>query len=310
VLSGFLITGILLRCRDARGSFLRGDARKFQLRQFYVRRILRIVPLFYAVVLAAAIINIRPARETLLWHLGYASNVLMALQNGWSGPLSHFWTLAVEEQFYLVWPCLILFLPRKFILPTMIGAIAIAPIYRIVSPSLGINPIAIEVLLFGALDFLGIGALLAFFQHTNAHRWSETARSKTYICAGVVTSLALLASAFLAPRFEWLGMVAAPLFFAWLIHKAAHGFDGPLGRGMQWKPLLYLGQISYGLYIFHKLLTTVVPHGFQILHLPYPSNVWVQVVLLMIINVLLASVSWFVLERPINRLKRHFNYAR
>ena len=123
VLSGFLITGILLRCRgdeDAGGKISR-------MRQFYVRRFLRIFPLFYAVLFAAALLNIRPVRETLLWHVSYLSNLQMALAGGWSGPVSHFWSLAVEEQFYLLWPCLILFLPRKYLLWAILIAIATAP---------------------------------------------------------------------------------------------------------------------------------------------------------------------------------------
>lgn len=104
VLSGFLITGILLRCRTS-------VARLSALRAFYVRRILRIFPLFYCVLLLAYVLNIEPVRETVFWHLPYLSNFYFFSIGRWDGDISHFWSLAVEEQFYLFWPAIVMFVP-------------------------------------------------------------------------------------------------------------------------------------------------------------------------------------------------------
>ena len=113
VLSGFLITGILLRCRDDRPDGSPGD-RWFSLRQFYIRRFLRIFPLYYFVVTCAVILNYGCARSLLPWLLTYTLNVQLAISGEWN-EFSHFWSLAVEEHFYLAWPWVVLFVPRRWV---------------------------------------------------------------------------------------------------------------------------------------------------------------------------------------------------
>src|SRR5262249_9634937 len=126
VLSGFLITGILLRCRDLAAASSGGRSR--QLRLFYARRALRILPLAYVVVLAATFVNLPGMQETLPWHLRYTSNISFALHRDSSALSGHFWSLAVEEQFYLVWPCLILFLPYSKLPWTIAATIVVGTV--------------------------------------------------------------------------------------------------------------------------------------------------------------------------------------
>jgi len=102
VLSGFLITGILTASRDRPTGLA--------LRTFYARRFLRIVRLCYFALFVAFVFNISVVRSTLGWHLAYLTNVLIYARGAWRGAVSHFWSLAVEEQFYLVWPWLMLWL--------------------------------------------------------------------------------------------------------------------------------------------------------------------------------------------------------
>src|SRR5262245_45608829 len=102
VLSGFLITGILLDYRRAQESNTRLSAGSV-LRTFYARRFLRIFPLFYGVIAVAVVLNTGPIRELWPWHALYASNFLYAANHPTAGdPFTHFWSLAVEEQFYFV----------------------------------------------------------------------------------------------------------------------------------------------------------------------------------------------------------------
>jgi peptidoglycan/LPS O-acetylase OafA/YrhL len=100
VLSGFLITGILLGYRR--------DEPKTALKRFYSRRILRIFPIYYLTLFVALALQVRPIQQGAIWHLTYTSNFIAPFHPEWMGPASHFWTLAVEEQFYLVWPCIML----------------------------------------------------------------------------------------------------------------------------------------------------------------------------------------------------------
>ena len=137
VLSGFLITGILLRSRDQ--VEYHGHQRYLELRQFYIRRFLRIFPLYYLVLSIAALLDLSDVRDTIFWHLAYASNYLFAIQGQYGSVTGHLWSLAVEEQFYLLWPALILFAPRRFLLKVIITAIAVGPTFRLFGHFLDFN---------------------------------------------------------------------------------------------------------------------------------------------------------------------------
>ena len=110
VLSGYLISGILIDCslRDNEGR-----QRWFVLRQFYIRRFLRIFPLYYAILGLAVYVNVPPFRTTWPWHAAYLSNVHFWLVGSRESYGGHLWSLSVEEQFYLCWPMLMLFMPKK-----------------------------------------------------------------------------------------------------------------------------------------------------------------------------------------------------
>jgi len=117
VLSGFLITGILLRGRAA--ATVAATSRLSTLRNFYVRRFLRIFPVYYATLLAVVLLDISPARQIWPWLVTYTTNIYIWHRVAWIGHLGHLWTLAVEEQFYIVWPWLVLFLPRRLLRPIL-----------------------------------------------------------------------------------------------------------------------------------------------------------------------------------------------
>ena len=169
VLSGFLITRILLESR----SWPTAHA----LKVFYARRALRIFPLFYLVLALAAVINIGPVRQTIGWHVTYLTNVYLFDRGSWHGSISHLWSLAVEEQFYLVWPILMLTAPERR-LPAIIAAtIVAAPITRLL-----VGGAMSSVLPTSCLDSLGAGALLAL-----------PAMRQSTMRVGVVVGLPLLA---------------------------------------------------------------------------------------------------------------------
>ena len=308
VLSGFLITGILLKGRKPEHDWSHS---KRQLRQFYVRRSLRIFPLFYLVLLLTALANIVPVRETLPWHMTYLSNVYFALKGSWAGPVSHFWSLAVEEQFYLCWPFLMLFLPSRYLLRSILAAIVLAQLYKIIGFMLGFNSIALRVITLSCLDALGIGALLAFSKYKNLEQFYKLGNSKAYNGLGLVLFFVWLGGSLTRPHPYLIGVIYNLItltLFAWLIHQASIGFEGPVKQVLETKPIIYLGKISYGLYIYHNFMPFLVAMILRRLHMSSPQHKTSQFLLSATATILVASCSWLLVERPINDLKNRFDY--
>jgi peptidoglycan/LPS O-acetylase OafA/YrhL len=303
VLSGFLITGILLRCRDWSATIGSGVT----LRRFYVRRFLRILPLFYFVVITAAAIDIPGFRDPLFWHLTYTSNFYSALTDRWAGLSSHLWILSVEEQFYWCWPLLVLFAPERHLSMAMLAVIAAGVLFRAVGFALGLSDMALYVLPFASLDAFGTGGLLAYARD---RRGSAVLRHTIDVVG--LGALPLLAVTTIAvhtgPTIVWLvGLnLASALVFAALIGRAADGFGGFLGRIFEARPLLYIGKISYGLYHF---LVMDLPAGI-LSAIPFVPEKISALVTMSGATIVAASLTWFGFERPLNYLKRYFPYDR
>ena len=282
VLSGFLITRILL---DARAQPL-SDA----LRVFYGRRFLRIFPLFYFALFVSFVLDFGAVRDTIWWHVTYLSNFLIYSRHEWLGAVTHFWSLAVEEQFYLAWPLLVLTLPLRA-LPWVIAAmIPISPLTMTIAD----DPMA-SVLPISNLDALGFGALLAV---PAARRYVTAAGLWVGAPVFTVTVVMRWFSVGDVIRDVPLGF-AMPLASAWLISGAADGFRG-LGRAVfEWRPLMYVGRISYGVYVYHALMPYFLKRLFPI----WTYGIGEQFVILVIATIALASLSYRFLERPFLSLK-------
>lgn len=286
VLSGFLITGILLRAR-------RGTSAPAALRSFYARRFLRIFPLYYAVVLGLALLGQPLIRSTLPWNLAYLANFKLALLGDFPGPpVSHLWTLSVEEQFYLVWPLVVLFAPERALLPAALSTLLIAPASRLVLLLLA-NETAATVVTTSCLDTLGAGAALAIL-----------GRVPRGIAARGLALLAILTALELAGIGTWFQVAfrdtAYACMFAWVVQRGSEGVRGPLGRLLASAPLVYLGTISYGIYVFHHVLPALVKlPGFGI----------ARTGLVLALTIPLAALSYRFFEAPLNALKRRFPYA-
>ncbi|MBI3650458.1 MAG: acyltransferase [Acidobacteria bacterium] len=260
VLSGFLITGILLKCKEITDTTEQSIG--FTLRRFYIRRFLRIFPLFYFVLLLAVIVNMAPARQTFFWHATYLSNVYITKTGNWPGALSPFWTLAVEEQFYLVWPWVILYTSRRHLLKVIFGVILLAPIFRLSIAVLGLNFSNWAVLPFACLDTLGLGALLALLSNKDfAQSRSRQIFLKIALYMGVPLLFVDLFLYYLKSGALWQFLtfdIVMGLSCVWLIATAAKGFTGIFGKILESKSLLYMGTISYGIYVYHSCIQGVL----------------------------------------------------
>jgi len=307
VISGFLITGILLRARSAIGSTTTAVT---VIGRFYGRRALRIFPVYWLLLLVLAIAGVPPVREEFWWMFLYAWNLRLADIASWPGHVSHFWSLAVEEQFYLAWPLLVLLLPLRQVPVAIAATCVLGPLYRLFAPS----PWHATVLLPACVDVLGIGALLAWLHHTtpadSAARRRFTAVALALGLAGTAVHLALYLRDAAAWFTAWpLARTSCALLFAGLVDRAATGFKGTAGRVAEWQPLVFIGMISYGIYLLHPLTATLLRlHRFTG---SMPTDAPVMFFLLQVsLTIGLAAASWYLLEKPVNSLRRHLPYPR
>ncbi|MDB4915259.1 MAG: acyltransferase [Gemmatimonadetes bacterium] len=314
VLSGFLITGILI---DERG-------RERYFRTFYARRVLRIVPVYVVFLLfsmwIAPLVGVTtPAvaqelRATQGWYWAYLSNVYDSMHPfPAEGIPSHLWSLAVEEQFYLLWPLTVAFAsPRK--LPRVaIGCVVAAELFRIAAMLAGAQEQAIYHLLPTRMDTLAVGAFLACAIRDpdfarNAARWRAMALGGAILLLGVPLLLHRTAGSLL-PVTQLFGLPAIAIVSGLLVLLVVQSRTLLTNR-----PLRFLGRYSYGMYIWHFLVLHVILERTSVFvpwrvggsYFLYYAE---AVAAVLAATILVALVSWIAIERPFLLLKRFVPYA-
>jgi peptidoglycan/LPS O-acetylase OafA/YrhL len=308
VLSGFLITGILLRLRDLVSS--NQQSLGFTLKRFYVRRFLRIFPIYYLTLFVTAAI-FKQVRSVFFWHLTYTTNIMLVFRGKFDETSSHFWSLSMEEQFYLIWPCIILLTPEKFLYKSILATVVLAIVARFSCYFMGLNVVQIANFPLTSLDALGLGSLLAFFAH-HQHRYRSAQQNLCtfglWICLPVIIFFD-----FVRPT-ELFDVLAKPtivaFFYVWLINRAAIGFSGTLGKVLEFKPLIFIGKISYGIYVIHYFMSALFMKIFEHLDLTGKVPISIEILLKVITTFALAIPAWFWVEQPINNLKHRFSYEK
>ena len=306
VLSGFLITGILLRARQTVEQGL--ASRREVLQQFYIRRALRIFPLYYGVLLAAWVFGSAEARDQLPWLASYSYNFWIAQLGWYPAHFSHFWSLAVEEQFYLLWPAAILLVPRRALLPFLLAVIVAAPLYRALAWNLSLPSLWFYVATPSALDALGMGALLAVMAQGQAPA-KRLARALLPLGALALLGCVLLQHQPAAAAVFTETLVS--LLFMTLVAAAgagAHGAGprGVAGRLLEARPLQYLGKISYGVYVYHLFLPDVARALLAPMGITPPLQGTAHFLVYTAATIAVASLSWHAFERPLNALKSRY----
>jgi peptidoglycan/LPS O-acetylase OafA/YrhL len=297
-LSGFLITGILLRVRDG-GAPGRGMA------QFGARRALRIFPLYFAAVAVYVVLGNQGVRENIWWFVTYTVNIGKSLGvKGWA-PLNHFWTLAVEEQFYALWPILVLACPARTMGPACLFLAGLSFATRCALEFTGANDFAVTQLTLTCLEPLALGSWFAVKLHDG--HWNRQVAVKI-AWAGLVTTIACMTlSSGLQDAF---GRAAHALLFAPLLPLLAQSRLGRTSSFLCSRPLRFLGTISYGLYVWHAPVIDAVYRltPFDALTKQWPPAATGLALFGVVLpaSIGVAFVSWITLERVFLRLKSRF----
>ena len=290
VLSGYLITGILVRAK----------AEPHYFRNFWARRALRILPacvVFLAILLVVSpwLIGERlPAHQIWLWL--FAANLTIARHGFTAVPLytAHLWSLAVEEQFYIIWPIVVLACSVRSLRRVCVGGIVLALAFRVLL-HLHNTGLAIYVLMPTRMDTLLVGAWLAI---TPVSRRAVTVVG---IAAGLLT-VAILAGHDPHSRLvETIGYTMIALSAGALVSLATK--DERVMRVLSWRPLRIAGKYSYGAYLWQIVV---------LMEIGTRTNLhagWEAFVAGTLGTYLVAWGSWRIVEAPALRLKRFFPEA-
>jgi peptidoglycan/LPS O-acetylase OafA/YrhL len=308
VLSGFLITSLLLKSKTALEC---GETSlRQQLGSFYIRRFLRLYPALLVFVGLCVVFEGGPVRSTWMWHVSYMSNILFALRDQRWFHVALLWSLSVEEQFYFVWPILIFSISRSRLFRACYVAIAMGVLWRTMAWMLDFHATAADVLPFNALTTFGMGALLAVSISSSSSIGVERLK-RIGRGVGLWAFVGLLALSAFKPgtglQFVFLDVASASVF-AWIILGAANGIGGFVGKTLSAPPIVYVGKISYGIYLYHIIVPDFVRWAFRSVGLRLPGSSVIQFVIFTLSTIAAASVSWFLMERPIARLRRYFRY--
>lgn len=310
VLSGFLISGILISNRFKAEE--RGVSKLFVWKNYFIRRTFRIFPIFYATIAVLCVLNIQWFRSVAGWHFSYLSNVYFYKRDAWDLG-GHLWSLSAEEQFYLLWPVLMLFAPKRYLKTIIISLLFLAPLFRLTMNYFHPSEFT-QLLTPGVFDGFSLGALMAYWNIVESKKGDQRIDKLAHICG--IVSFVLILLFFFQPfnlliwqRFT----LVHDVFFrssiafagAYVVYRSVNGLKG------FWKPLLenkvvqHLGRISYAMYLFHNFQL----YAFDWYKLPLPTHGWYLVIHFALL-LTLATLSWYLFEKPINNFKKYFPYIK
>lgn len=304
ILSGYLITRGLLRDREA-GAVMHKPWRRMAIRHFLKRRAIRILVPCYAAMFFAWLVGAPDIREHPLYYLTHTVNFHMASLPDFPPGTAHYWTLAIQVQFYLLWPVLIFTTPWRHMGKILVAVSLVAPLSRallvdyfpeIIRPGAittstfdyfgagGLLALAIENGMKPGDRRLSIAAWIAFVPYMVLYQFDHSGRPVPGLCNFQQTFLSIA--------------------FAGLISATLAGLHGPLGKFLELPFIQQVGRLSYGFYLFHTPMPLFL--GFVLPFLWFPQvPLGVRMVVFFLASWGAARLSWRYLESSLDRFLPH-----
>lgn len=313
VISGFLISKILLDQKN--NAELLNISKSSLLKNFYIRRTLRIFPIYYLLIFIMLFFykSIGTTIQTAYpYFLTYTANFYLFKIQYWDGCLSHLWSLAVEEQFYLVWPWIILFVNKKYLLTVIIVFILIGS----VSQYLLVDVNMASILTFTCFDAFGFGAILSWLITYKYETLEKFYKTISYI--SVFFAFLFILGIFqqkypFIPARTLASFIALWLITHIVINRESNSFM--FKTILNNKRLIFLGKMSYGIYLYHLIIPILNDKTINIYLNPLLPDVlyitYSKILLLLENTFLVYIISWIsytFIEKQFLSLKDRFNY--
>ena len=312
-LTGFLITRILLRERAA-GEANGGKWRTKTYLHFQKRRMLRLLVPCYAAMIFAILVGAPDIRANWLAYFGHWSNLHMAFLEHWPSGTAHYWTLALQIQFYLMWPMVIFLVPQRLLTGALLLCVMLAPLSRFLIARFYPEIHHSEAITSTALDYFGVGALLAL------------AMSRGMIAGdkrlGLIAKIAFAGYAVLyifnqmdrpILGLSYIQQTLVSVAFAGLISASLAGFNGIVGKTLDHPAVQHIGRLSFGLYLFHTPAPLFLGWVLPWLWFPFFTGPWlgVRLVAFALTSWGLAYLCWRYLEKsPLHSQKSSASLSR
>jgi peptidoglycan/LPS O-acetylase OafA/YrhL len=309
VLSGFLITGILLDSKNCTGYF----------RTFYMRRLVRIFPLYYGVLAVCfgllhrvPLFHEYAPRQAWLWL--YAGNFTHIAGFDFDPGFAHFWSLAVEEHFYLIWPVVVLLLSRSTLMLTSMMILTLSPLLRCAIIGAGLLDSETAAMITPLrLDGLAMGALLAGIARSPGGLVQFRAVAVWLVIVGTFATLCSKALYGSSDGSVWglsgVGHTTVSVAVSGMLILSITG-GGFWSRVLSWNTLRFFGKYSYGLYVFHYLLQPWLDGMFWFMPSIPALNILLHIAAATVVTLVVALLSWNLYEKQFLKLKRYFDYSK